>query len=108
MPHTGMLSVLSCHTFQTVHERYKCTDPVPQNGLSRKSDPKRDITGLQSAQAHTHSHHDSDDAWPEIWIFLCLRLLHLEQLQICLPRRRAFMQRAGTFVRAADRNHNCL
>lgn len=25
MPYVGMFSVLSCHTFQTVHEKYFCT-----------------------------------------------------------------------------------
>lgn len=71
MPRIGMSEVLSCRTFHPVHERYKCSLVwLLGSGLQENQAPKRDITGLQSAQAHTLSRHERpDDAWPEIWIF---------------------------------------
>lgn len=55
------------------------------NRTHRRIMPQRDITGLQSAEGHTQPSRTPDDAWPEIWIFQCPRLLHLQQIQLYLP-----------------------
>lgn len=38
-----------------------------------------------SRSTHAHPSRTPDDSWPEIWRFQCPHLLHLDQIQPCLP-----------------------